>query len=158
MEGHSLGKWICNKKKSGGKVAKRYVDGGRRKRRGGGYLCSLIWGREWPKRWRETAGEWGRKSVKRWLGCSLRGRKWLATASQHASCRSKQPLDKCEILFLSHLSAALHYGCTQITTTLPPRSQRGRTWRWKSLSSRTPQQQTVQQWNECAAVKMLTAG
>lgn len=96
-------------------------------------LCSDIWQRvikkarykdrrqriskkkkaSWTRRERWSDGEsksdCGRKrarELKRWLDCSLRARIWLATASQRASCCSKQPLDKCEIGFLSHLTAA----------------------------------------------------
>lgn len=120
------------------------------KRRGGGgaggdYTRDM--GQKSKKRWRKKT-KWGKKhrkpraedrdvkkqgvqewvrELKRWLGCSLRGRIWLAMANQRAAC--KQPVDKCEIWFLSHLTAALHYECTQITCALPLHSpHEGRRW------------------------------
>lgn len=52
-------------------------------------------------------------------------------ASLHASCCSKQLVDKCEIWF-SRLfkNATPHYGCTQITAAAPSCSPHGGTWRW----------------------------
>lgn len=153
-------------------------------------LCSDIWQRvikkarykerrqriskkkkaSWTRRERWSDGEsksdCGRKrarELKRWLDCSLRARIWLATASQRASCCSKQPLDKCEIGFLSHLTAA------QITSAPSLHSPHERTWRWISFTGWALQHSRVLTWhscrpkscaerNGCTVVKMLTAG
>lgn len=154
-----------------------------------GSLCSVSWGRDrserqkemekedrvakkqetkrWTKRWKDREGlsDWGRERVtelKRWLGCSLRGRIWLAMASKRATCCSKQPVDKCEIWFLSHLTAALHYRCTQITTAAPLHIPHEGTWRLTLLTGWTLHQwlvltwhKTCAHWNGCTVVKML---
>lgn len=92
--------------------------------------------------------EWVRE-LKKWLGCSLRGRIWLAMASQGASCCSKQPVDKCEIWFLSPLTTTPHYGCTQITTASPQRSPHGGNWRQILFTGCVLHQCLVLTWHLC---------